>query len=414
MGAFFVFRSLTLASQTGKNLVVAVKPEVTFNTAPGTGSATQLRFNPSPGMALRKAEINSGEVRSDGLSSIARHGSRMAEGSYTGEASVGSHDIVYEAVMRSTWVAATVVTFNNGAGLTSLTVDSSSQVTFTGTTTPAVAGLRAGDVFRLASMSTAANNAVNCRVKSIAASVVTLYGTPLTSQAADIACTLTIMKKLKNGATPTKRTFFIDEYNQDIDLSEVYGGCRWISMKVSGTPDGMASVEFGVLGASGAPLASGSSPYYIAPTQFTSIPLVFADATISYAGTDIAIATAFELNYVIAAATQPVIGSSITPDVFDNDARLKGSISIVRQDLAALTALSAETEFALNILLVEPEAEPKDCINFYIPRVKLTAVNGSVGGDSALVDVLPWTAGVPASTATDTDASLLTICTSAA
>lgn len=403
-----------MASQTGKNVVIAARVEATFNTAPGTGSATQLRFNPSPGMSLKKALINSGEVRSDGLSSIARHGSRMAEGSYNAELSVGSFDMLFEAVMRSTWVAASVITFNNGAALTSLTVDSSSQVTFVGTTTPAVAGLKAGDMFRLASMSTAANNAVNVRVKSISGQIVTLYGTPLTSQATDISCTLTIMKKVKNGATPTKRTFYIDEYNQDIDLSEVYGGCRFISMKVTGSPDGMASVEFGVLGASGTPLATGASPYFVSPTQFTSIPLVFADATIAYNGTDITNATAFELNYVIAAATQPVIGSSVTPDVFDNNASLSGSISIVRQDLAALTALSAETEMALHILLVEPEAEPKDCISFYVPRIKLSAVDNQIGSDGAMIDSLPWVAGVPASTATDTDASLMTICTSAA
>ena len=405
-----------MASQTGKNVVIAAKVEATFNTAPSAGSATQLRFNPSQGMSLTKALINSGEVRSDLLTSIARHGSRQASGSYTAELSNGSFDMLFEAVMRSTWVAATVITVDNTAPNTSFTVDTSSQFTYIGTTTLLTKGLRAGDVCRFANMSTAANNAVNVRIKSISASglVVTTYGTPLTTQGADSAATLTIMKKVKNGATATKRTFYIDEYNQDIDLSEVYGGCRFISMKVSGSPDGMAMVEFGVLGASGAPLASGASPYFTSPTQFTSIPLVFADATVSYNGADIAIATAFELNYVIAAATQPIIGSSITPDVFDNAASLSGSISIVRQDLAALTALSAETELAINIMLVEPEAEPKDCINFYIPRVKLTAVSGSLGGDGALVDQLPWTAGVPLAATTDTDASLLTISTSAA
>jgi len=274
--------------------------------------------------------------------------------------------------MRSTWVAATVITVDGTAANASFTVNTSSQFTYIGTTTLLTKGLRAGDVVRFANMSTSANNAINVRIKSIDAAglVVTTFGTPLTIQGADSAATLTIMKKVKNGATATKRTFYIDEYNQDIDLSEVYGGCKFISMKVTGSPDGMASVEFGVLGASGTPLASGASPYYTSPTQFTSIPLVFADATISYNETDITDDTAFELNYMIGAATQPVIGSSVTPDVFDNNASLSGSISVVRQDLAGLTALSAETEMALHILLVEPEVEPKDCISFYVPKAQ--------------------------------------------
>ena len=51
-------------------------------------------------------------------------------------------------------------------------------------------------------------------------------------------------------------------------------------------------------------LATGSG------TEYTTIPLVFADATISFNGSDIAIATGFELNYSIGANTQPVIGST--------------------------------------------------------------------------------------------------------
>lgn len=406
-----------MASQTGRNVVIAAKVESVFNTAPSpvTG-ATQLRLNDSPGMSLTKTLINSGEIRSDLLTTMARHGSRQASGSYNAELSVGSFDMLFEAVMRTTWVAANVITVDGTAPNVSFTVDTTSQFTYVGTTTLLTKGLRAGDVVRFANMSNNANNAINIRIKSISASglVVTTFGTPLTGQAADSAATLTIMKKVKNGATATKRTFYIDEYSQDIDLSEVYGGCRFISMKVTGSPDGMAMVTFGVLGASGSPLTSPNSPYYTTPTQYTSVPLAFADASVTYNGTDIANATAFELNYVIAAATQPIIGSSTTPDVFDDSASLTGSISIVRQDLAALTALSAETELAINILLVVPMAEPKDCINFYIPRVKLSAATDSLGGNGSMVDALTWTAGVPASTATDTDASLLTLCTSAA
>lgn len=400
-----------MAFQSGKNMVIAVKPEVTFNTAPGTGSAVQMRFNPSPGLSLKKALIRSGEVRSDGLSSMARHGSQSVEGSFTSELANGAFDTILEALMRSTWVAATVIT-EATAALASITTTTSTIVASAGSWI--TAGVRAGDVFRLTNHSTAGNNSINLRVKSVTASTITLHGTPLILNATpDTTFTVTIFKKLKNGATPTKRTFYVEEYFQDADVSQVAGGCKWISMKITGQPDGMATVEFGLLGASLSPLASGASPYFVSPTLNTAIALVFADATLSYNGSDVAVATAFELNYVITAKTEPVIGSTTTPDVFDNDANLTGSLTLIRQDLANLTLYKNETEFALHVLLVEPESEPKDAISLFVPRVKLTDVSAAKGNDGAMMETLPFTCGKSESV-TGVDDSLLTISSSAA
>jgi hypothetical protein len=405
-----------MPSQTGKNIVVAYKLQSVLGTAPGASGAKQLRLTPSPGLSLKKAAIQSNEIRSDGQTTMGRHGSREAPGSYNIELSVGSFDEILEALMRSTWVAAVPITFDSGAALTSLTVNSSSQITFAGTTTPIAAGLRVGDVFRLTNMSTGANNNVNCRVKSIAASVVNLHGTPLTTQAADSACTLTIAKKLKNGATPTKRAFYIDEYNQDIDASEVFDWCRFVGLRIRGTPDGMAEAELTVLGATaGPPLSGGAAPYFTSPTQFTAGPLVFADATLSYNGVDIAIATAFELNLGIGAKTEPVIGSPVSPDVFDNDMRLSGSLTFIRQDLANVQKFIDETEVELHLLLVELEAEPKDFISICVPRLKLTAADAPLGNDGAMIETLPFMNGKKEGAgAAGYDDSTLTISTSAA
>ena len=140
---------------------------------------------------------------------------------------------------------------------------------------------------------------------------------------------------------------------------------------------------------------------------------MFADASLSYNGTDVANCTAFSLKYTIAAKTEPVIGSSVTPDIFDNDATLTGSLSFVRADLANVTQFLGETELALHILLVEPGSEPKASIGIFVPRVKLTAADAQLGNDGAMVEVLPWTSGKSESV-TGVDDTLLTISTSAA
>lgn len=401
-----------MANQSGKNIVVAYRVEGTYNTAPGTGSGKQLRIDASPGMSLKRNLIQNPEARSDGLSSMARLGNRMADGSYNVPMTVGGLDDILEAVMRTTWVAAVTIT-EATASLASITVPTTSTIVASGGSW-ITAGVRVGDVFRLTSFATAADDSINLRVKAVTASTITVHGTPLTvDNNADTSFTVTIMKKLKNGATPTKRTFYIEEYNQDIDVSEVFGGCKFIGLQISGAPDGSATAVLQVLGASGAVLASGSSPYYVSPTLNSAIRLVFADASISYNGTDVANCTGFTLNYQIAAKTEPVVGASVSPDIFDNDATLTGSLSFIRQDLANVTTFINETEVALHIMLVEPESEPKDCIAIFVPRVKLTAADASLGSDGAMVETLPFVAGKSESV-TGTDDTLLTISTSAA
>ena len=216
------------------------------------------------------------------------------------------------------------------------------------------------------------------------ARTITVVGTPLTIAVADTTFTLTILKKLMNATVPSRRSFYIDEYNQDIDMSEVYGGCRFSGFTIRGTPDGMATIEIRVVGASQTARALGAdSPYFTAATLRTDIGLVFVDASIVRDGTTVlSTCTSFELNCDLNAQALPVIGATVTPDVFDNEMTISGSLSMLREDLAYITALGAETEYSLQLLLVEPDAtDPIDCLNLYLPRIKFTGVDTPLGQD---------------------------------
>lgn len=400
-----------MALQSAKNVTVNFKVEGTFNTAPGASGAETLRFTPSPGLNLKAATIRSNEQRSDALQTMGRNGSLQVDGSYGAEASLSSHDTILEAVMRSTWDAALTIT-QATAGLTSITTTTSTIVASAGSWI--TAGLRVGDVIRMSGHATTANNNINLRIKALTASTITVHGTPLTADAsADTSFTIVRGKKLKNPATPTKRTFYVEQNNVDIDSSQLFGGVRFIGMKLTGTPDGVAAWEFTALGASMDTVTGASAPYYTSPTTYNTTPLAFADAKISVGGVDIAIATSFELNYQINAATQPVIGSQVSPDVFDNDVVLTGTFSLIREDFDNLNAFVDETEFELHILLTEPEGEPKDYISIYVPRLKFTGVDAPLGGDGAMIESAPFQTGAKEATG-GYDATLLTICTSAA
>lgn len=402
-----------MPTQTAKGVGVYYKVEGTFNTAPGTGGGKQLRLNASPGTDLVRDEIKNPEIRADGLTSLSRLGSRRAPGSYNGPLVVGGWDDLLEAILRSTWVASAAIT-QATAGLTSISTPTTSTI-LASAGSWITAGVRVGDVVRLTGFATAANNSINLRIKAVSALTLTVHGTPLTVDASlDTTFTLTILKKLKNGATPTKRTFYVEENNQDIDASELFGGCKWIEFKIAGDPKGLATISVRLLGASGTTVSGASAPYYISPTSNTNSALVFVDATVSFGGTDYVDATSFELTYTLAAATQDVIGATTTPDVFDNDATLTGSFSAARADLAEVTAYVAETAFELHVLLVENMSEPKNCIALYAPNCLRTNVTAPLGGDGAMIEQVPFTCGKKEGfSSTGYDDTLMTISTSA-
>jgi hypothetical protein len=406
-----------MALQPGKLVRVAYKEEGTFNTPPGATGAQVLVPNPGPGLKLAKTPILPNAIRADGLGLMARHGSISVSGSYPADLSVGGMDDLLEAAMRDTWQPP-------------LVLDASDFTSITTTTTTIVAaggswitmGLRVGDVIRLAGSATGANNGKNLRIKTLTASTITLHSpvdngvtvAPLTlNNTPDTGAVITRLKKLTNNATaPVRRSFGFEQYYAGIDASQYFGGCRVTGFTIIGTPDGMATITFTVLGAGMTVLEGSAAPYYTGFSTPTGDGLVFSDARISVNGVDIAVATAFELNYEITAATTPVVGSQITPDVFDNDANLSGSFSLLREGMDNVRAFVDEDEFELHVLLRIPGSEPQDCIALYVPRIKFNDNDAPLGGDGAMIESAPWNSGQIRDVA-GKDTGLLTISTSA-
>ena len=117
--------------QTGRNVLLAYKAETTFNTAATAGSGYRFRANASSGLRLTRALINPGEIRSDGMTSMARLGSKSVAGTLSADASVGTFDPLLEAALRGTWTAAVAGTQATG-GLTSVTTTANTIVASAG------------------------------------------------------------------------------------------------------------------------------------------------------------------------------------------------------------------------------------------------------------------------------------------
>ena len=174
----------------------------------------------------------------------------------------------------------------------------------------------------------------------------------------------------------------------------------------------MATGDVSFVGASVLPLASGSSPFYTTPTLGSTDPLTFVDASLSLGGTDLAVATGFELNLNANCETLPVIAANDTPDVFEGDLQISGSIQVARETLAYVTAQDAETEYELHLMLQESSASAaaRGAFSIFLPRILLGDVVAPIGGGGAQIETLPFTAGLKVA-ATGYDGTMLTHCT---
>lgn len=379
-----------MASQTGRNTSVSYKSQPTLGTPVSGSGATAFRFNPGGGLVLAKNKIRSNENRSDGMSTLGRHGSRSVSGSYAADGSIGTFDPLIEALMRGTFSSVLVVT-EATAGLTSITTTTNTIVASAGSFI--TAGLKKGDTIVLTNHSTAGNNSKNLRIVDLAALTITLPAGSLTANAvADTTFTITRAKKLVNGTT--NRYFTFEEREEDQDASSLFPDCRVSSLRLTMGADAMVGMEFGVVGRDMQVLEGAASPNFTSPTQSSSVGLVVTDATIRLGATDIASLTSFDAMFDIGARGQPVMGSNISPDVYvGNMAPITGTITGIRDDMTLLKSFLNEDQLSMQILMTEPDVEPKDYLALYLPLLTLDGNTKGFGADGPLIQTIPYEAG---------------------
>ncbi len=407
-----------MADQSSSNVLAAIKAQGALGTAASGAGATRIRANDSPGLKMVFGRIQSGEKRSDQLKTMGRLGNQEVQGSFNCEFGVGGeHDILIQAILRSTFGAAVTRTYDNSAGLTSLEITADDTITQVGTTT-LIGVIFKGDIITLAGMSNAANNDIRLRVTNVTATVITVAKNaagvgPLTVQAADIACTLTRMKKIISPAAPVLPYFTIEQYDGDHDRSQYFFDTILTGMKLTCAPDEHIMVAYTFLGLDGVDLDTGTSPYFTTPTLTTGLKLIATDSFIRRNNGDVAKFTGFEVDFQIAAAVTKTIGSR-KGVIFANDLTVAATISSLRSDFAHFTALKAVSEFETSIMMQEPGVNPKPTMGLYLPRCKFADVGGPYGGgDGGKVDTLELIVG-PKTAGTIDDGSIANFFSSAA
>jgi len=394
--------------QTGKNVLAAIKVEVTQGVIMSTTTgAAQIRIVDSPGIQHTRAQVQSEENRADGLRTMGRTGFITESGSYAGELTPGgATDILLEGITRSTWTTLTSITF---ATMTTVTIGTNEVVAAAGDWV-GDQGIRVGDIFRLSGHDETADNDLNTRVTAVTSLTISTPPATFTVDASAASTgTLSVLRKLITGTTPTRRTYQVEEYDTDVDLSQVYLGARIIGFNLTANPGEMVQVTWQLEAMDRTALAVGASPHFTSPSLTTTLGLIADDSSIRFNGADVTKFTGFNLDFAIAAAGQPTIGSLVTKDIFDNDMTVTGSVSSLREDFSMLTLFDAETEFEVSILLQGSagESTPKTCLGIYIPRAKVAALSAPfAGGDAGKIETLDLMIG-PQAASTGNDGTIV-------
>jgi hypothetical protein len=351
-------------SQLGKNVQIAWRKEASLGVAPGTGSGTILRANPSPGLDYHRAGISANEFRKDGQSAMDRHGTIRDDGSYEMDLIVGMPDGLIDGLMRTTVAAAIVLT---NAQFTTITITGTNLITFAAGS-PISLGFRVGRIFKITGSANATNNNKWYRILAISATTITVATGSIANQGADGTPTLTQAKTWINGATPTRASYWFEQYYQDLAKGDQFGGVRVVGGKLSWGGDQMIKLGLQLMGLN---FLMNQAAYFVAPALTAGTGLVSEDAIVRINGVDYADLTGLETNFNMGGNVPAVVGGNLAPDVFEGNLKVTGSVSFLTTDLVRqnLFGAATDTEWEKFVLMQTPVAAGvlPDAMSLFLP-----------------------------------------------
>ena len=383
--------------QSAVRTQVVYKAETTLSTLPGASGAQSLR-RVSSSLGLTKDAFTSNEVRPDMQISDVRLGGRSVRGGIEGELSVQSYDDWLAALVRSTWVAGVSAAPADFA--TGVTPSNAGTFTFAGAGSLISKGFKVGDVVRCTGISSNLNK--NFRITGLTATVMTVTPAPVTQAQVASGWTVAVVgSKLVPGVLVP--SFTIEQQHLDIAVSERFVGCRINSANINLPPNGIATVQWDVMGIDGQNLSGGSYPYFTSPAAVTTTGVLTGiEGGIRLNGVEQAIITGAQLSVSNNLSVQPVVGSVLTPDIFYGRLVVTGQISAFLADETLINVFVNESLVDLVMQANASGVSPQSFLTFNMQNVKLTSSSKTVGAEGGVIVQFPFQAVIgPASSTVD-------------
>lgn len=356
--------------------------ESTYGTTPSNPQWLPLRLK-SISLGLKKNTVESEEIRSDRQIVDFRHGTHQVGGDIEVELAYDKNKWLLEGALcgsavpqRTTGVtslAATATTFTRSAG--SFVTD----------------GFVTGQVVIAAGFATAGNNG-RFRVTNVAAGTLTV--TALDGQTMAIEAAggneIIISERATIKAGTTRKSYSIERIFDDQTGNKYhrYDGVEFSGLKISVTPDKIASVSLSTVG-QGSSLGSAILSGATYQTAQTTTPMVAFNATIQEGGGAIASVTEISLTIENGHEARYVVGSTETLRPSIGRSKVSGQITVYFDDSTMLQKFIDETESSLSFELFDPVG---NSYAFTIGKLKYTGGQPDVKGEGPITLSMPFQA----------------------
>ena len=374
----------------GVKKVVSYKKQTGLGVPASGGSGQELRRVTST-INLTKDTYQSNEIRSDQQIADFRHGSKQVTGTISGELSAGTYKEFLQSVLRRDFA---VITSLTAAAVT--IVASTGVITFQ-TGNPLTGGFKIGNVVRITAGSVAAANLnKNLLITGVTATtltVKTLNGSALADNATSVTG-VTVAATGKTTYVPetaqTQDYYTVEHWFSDVAQSEVYSDIVQTNAQVKIPANGMATIDFPLVGLN---VSTGTSQVLTSPTAITTGGVTAGvNGLLLVAGSPVAIVTSidFDVNGNVAVA-DAVVGSLTRPDVFQGTVGATGTFSAYFTDATFRDYFINETEVSIIVALTTDSTATADFVSFTMSRVKIGGADVTDGA-SGLTRTFPFTA----------------------
>lgn len=403
---------MALAKGVAKKL--AYKKETNWGELPGASGAQYLRRVTSSFTANAEA-LQSGEIRTDFQIADYRLSTRSAEGSLNGELSPSAYADFFAAALARNFTSGGTAT----AEIT-IALVSGQQYTVTRTAGDWVTdGFYVGNVVRLAGAGLTAGNVSNnllvTKVEATVLTVQTLGDNALVAEGPIAAVTAAVVGK--QTFTPktghTSDSFAFEEFFSDVNVSEVYTGCKVGSVNVQLPTNGFATADFSFMGRG--LTKTGAVQYFTSPTNATTEGLtVSVSGAVLVNGIPSGVITSCDFSVDRGLEAANVIGSNYAAEIFDGRVNVTGSLSVYMQDAVYRDYYLNEQAISIVVALSTGSEKDAEVLTFVMPRVKMSG-GGKSDGETGVVQDFSFQAllntqagaGLPETTLLIQDTSLV-------
>lgn len=405
--------SPTISKGVSKTVAIA-KETVCWGEPAAAGTARLLRRVTS-NFNLAKESYQSAELRESQQIADMRHGTRSVTGAINGELSPGSYYDLMEALVARDFA---VVTSMTGLGITIAAAGDNYTVTRAAGSF-LTSGVGPGMVVRLtAGAFNASNLNKNLLVLSataLALTVKVLNGTTLTAEGPIASATVSVSGKTTFAPLTghTNQSFTVEERYSDINQFERFTGCKVNSMSVQIPSNGLATVDFALVGKDMD--RATNTAYFTAPAaQSTTGIFAGANGAVMLNGALVALVSSADFSIERATENAVVVGSNSLANIFNGRITASGNMSLYFVDGAVRDLFANESEVSLVFALTEGNLANSNVLTVTFPRIKIGSAD-KADQENGILQSVSFTAlensvtsaGLPATTVMIQDTSLV-------